>query len=155
MFIIIAFNRWRTFVSTQRLSKPFEWPNIIVTIVIIAGDTDTSFLFFGFYVKGQIVNRLRQWIDTYVHVGVHANESFISRYGKQWVQAENIQQSNYPFNRSGLLKVSFSPIIRDDEFIPEHFVNAVFDFEFIFLQGIQVFIFIHWFFEIENKSGRT
>lgn len=47
------------------------------------------------------------------------------------------------------------PIIRNDKFIPQHFVDAVLKFKFVFLQCIQVDVFAHRFLEIENESGRT
>lgn len=47
------------------------------------------------------------------------------------------------------------PIIRNDKLIPQHFVDAVLEFEFEFLQCIQVAVFAHRLLEIENESGRT
>lgn len=47
------------------------------------------------------------------------------------------------------------PIIRNDKFIPQHFVDAVFDFKFVLLQCIQIAVFVQRFLEIEYKSWRT
>lgn len=44
------------------------------------------------------------------------------------------------------------PVICDDKFIPQHLINAIFNFKFIFLQRIQIAVFMQCPFEVEYKA---
>lgn len=47
------------------------------------------------------------------------------------------------------------PVIRNNKFISQHFVDAVFNLKFVFLQWTQIAVFVHSSFEIENEPGWT
>lgn len=89
MLVVVIFVVLRRLVVTQWLSESFKWTDLIVAVVIIAGDADARLFFLGFDVNGQTINRLRQWINSNVCVGVDTNESLVSRYGEQRVQAKS------------------------------------------------------------------